>query len=222
MHRINDISSGLKRPLQDVIEIKLWEISCTTTQKKICNTLSLYSLDRGPMGNIQGQLSFRFMLFDWERTIKSMLAAKFIPHEVVAIHQLDVVHQEIKKKIYVAEDELDILFALNIMLENAGYDVLLSHCGSPMMQENIPATDLFILDKRMPDVDGIQVCQHLKSKPSTKNIPVIMISAAPNFKEQALKAGVNDCLEKPFEMHSLLKLVSKHIRQPINSELQEM
>jgi CheY-like chemotaxis protein len=219
MHRITDIPSGLRRPLQDVIEVRLWEIYLLHNRKNLYETLCTYSLDKGPLAtdlSESKQLSFRFMLFDWARTIELMLAIHSIPYQVVHKTKVDVIRQVNKKKVYVAEDELDILFALNIMLENAGYDVLLSHCGNPIMQENLPATDLFILDKRMPDVDGIQVCRHLKSNPATKHVPVIMISAAPNFKEQALKAGVNDCLEKPFQMPDLLKLVSKYT-QPVLS-----
>jgi CheY-like chemotaxis protein len=222
MHRITDIPSGLRRPLQDVIEVRLWEIYLLHNRKNLYDTLCAYSLDKGPVGNdlsASKQLSFRFMLFDWDRTIELMLAIRSIPYQVVHKTKVDVIRQVNKKKVYVAEDELDILFALNIMLENAGYDVLLSHCGNPIMQENLPATDLFILDKRMPDVDGIQVCRHLKNNPATKNVPVIMISAAPNFKEQALKAGVNDCLEKPFQMPDLLKLVSKYTQPVLNSAL---
>lgn len=121
-----------------------------------------------------------------------------------------------KKKIYVAEDDLNILFALETMLEDAGYDVLPFHCGAPMLQENLPAADLFIVDKLMPDVDGLDVCRHLKSRADTKDVPLIMISALRNFKRQALREGVDDFLEKPFKMDSLLKLVAKHTQKNTN------
>jgi DNA-binding response OmpR family regulator len=124
-----------------------------------------------------------------------------------------------KKKVYIAEDDLNILFALNTMLEDAGYDVLISHCGSPMLKTDLPSTDLFILDNRMPDVDGIDVCRHLKSQPSTKHVPVIMISAFRNFGSQAIRAGVDEFLEKPFDMGTLLRLVAKHTANTTNDNL---
>ena len=154
------------------------------------------------------------MKYDWGKTIQAMLSANGVPFEIVRTHKIDVVQHMMKKKIYV---DLDILFTLNHMLEGAGYDVLLSHCGNPMMERNIPATDLFILDKRMPDVDGVEVCRHLKAQPATKHIPVIMISAGRNFITQALKAGVDECLEKPFQMNDLLRLVSKYTAQEMTS-----
>jgi CheY-like chemotaxis protein len=209
----HDTPSGLKRSSQDAVEVRLWEVYVARSRNNLYSTLSAYSLEKGPLQkNLQDRdrISFRFMAYDWERTIMSMLTRNGIPFEVVRRFQIDVVDHMMKKKIYIAEDDLDILFTLKTMLEEAGYDVLLSHCGNPMMEKNLPATDVFIIDKRMPDVDGIEVCRHLRAQPATRNTPVIMISASRNFSEQARAAGVNDILEKPFEMTDLLNLVSKY------------
>jgi CheY-like chemotaxis protein len=76
--------------------------------------------------------------------------------------------------------------------------------------KNLPDTNLFILDKRLPDIDGIEVCKHLRAQSATRDIPILMISASRNFGQQASKAGANDHLEKPFQMRELLDLVSKY------------
>jgi CheY-like chemotaxis protein len=216
MLSMKGLPSGLKQTLQEVVEIRLWEVYLLRSRNNLYTLLSDYSIDKGPIENSQRdneRVTFRVTLYDWERTIVRILTDNAIPFEIIGKSKINVFKHISKKKIYVAEDDLDILFALNTMLEDAGYDVLLSHCGNPMMQPNLPATDLFILDKRMPDIDGIALCQHLRTQPSTKNTPVIMISASRNFAEQAKRAGVNECLEKPFEMHQLLSLVAKYTRQ---------
>jgi FixJ family two-component response regulator len=51
----------------------------------------------------------------------------------------------------------------------------------------------------------------LKSQASTKNIPVIIVSASPDISKLALQAGANDSIEKPFEKKSLLNIVSRWI-----------
>jgi CheY-like chemotaxis protein len=213
MHRNNDKPSGLKTSTQAAVEVRLWEIYLLRSRNNLNTILSGYSLDKGPLRKNPDdpeRVVFRFLTYDWEKSVKNLLLHCNTPFEIVHEFQLDVFQQPAKKRIYVVEDDLHILFALNTMLEDAGYDVILSHCGAPMLQENLPATDLFILDKRMPDIDGIEVSRHLRSQKATQHTPIVMISASRNFSQQAFKAGVNDCLEKPFHMQDLLRVVAKH------------
>jgi CheY-like chemotaxis protein len=210
---MNDMPSGLKRLNQEAIEVKLWEIYLLRNRNNLNRQLSTYSIDNGPSNNRPAnpeQVIFRFMRYDWDKTIKKLLTDSSIPFETGRMFEIDVSSVARKKTVYVAEDDLSILFALDTMLENAGYDVILSHCGSPMMEHALPPTDVFILDNLMPDINGIELCKHLKMQAETKHIPVIMISALRNFDGQARKAGADEFLEKPFQMHDLLKLVAKH------------
>jgi CheY-like chemotaxis protein len=210
---MNNTPSGLKRPPLDAIEIRVWEIYLLRSRINLNTTLSAYALHRKQYtgrNSESSKVAFRFLLSDWEKTISDLLVKNSIPFEKVSLCKADVEKTVQRKKVYVAEDDLNILFALNTLLEDAGYDVLLSHCGKPMLKRDLPSTDLFILDNRMPDIDGIEVCSHLKSQPLTKHIPVIMISAYRNFSLQARNAGVDDFLEKPFQMNDLLQLVAKH------------
>lgn len=213
MIRPSDTPSDLKNSLVDAIEVRLWEIYLTRSRKNFYQILSSYSLDNGAYRKstlAHDRVSFRFTLYDWKKSVIRLCQDGHIPFEITGTFTIDVRKHPIKKKVYVAEDDLNILFALNAMLEEAGYDVLLAHCGQPMMEPTLPATDLFILDKRMPGVDGIEICKHLKNQDYTRDIPVIMISASRNSASEAYAAGVNDFLEKPFSMKDLLKLVDKH------------
>jgi DNA-binding response OmpR family regulator len=118
---------------------------------------------------------------------------------------------DMKQKILLLEDDPDILFTLSMILENEGYDVKQLASGKSIMDNTCELPDLYILDKRMPDMDGLDVCRHLRSREECKNIPVIIISASPKFGPQALKAGANDFLEKPFQMKTFLALVRKYL-----------
>jgi DNA-binding response OmpR family regulator len=116
-----------------------------------------------------------------------------------------------KQKILIVEDDPDILFTLGIILENEGYEVKQFSSGEPIMDGAYELPDLYILDKRMPDMDGLDICRHLRNQKECKDIPVIIISASPKFGPHALKAGANDFLEKPFQMKALLNLVQKYL-----------
>jgi CheY-like chemotaxis protein len=219
---MNTIPSGIKRPQQDAIQIKLWEIYLLRSRINLDRILSVYSIDRSELKSSDresARISFSFLMFDWERTIKKVLTDNSIPYDVVSTYKTDIYKQMEKKKVYIAEDDLNTLFAINTMLEDAGYDVLMSHCGEPMLKDKLPTTDIFIVDNQMPDVNGLDVCRHLKAQPETKHIPVIMISALHNIGTAALKAGVDDFLEKPFQMQDLLRLVAKHTKADATPEV---
>lgn len=64
-------------------------------------------------------------------------------------------------KILVVEDDPDILNALNIALRSVGFDVDVLLSGTSILQNRFVVPDLFILDKRLPDVDGLDVCRCL-------------------------------------------------------------
>jgi CheY-like chemotaxis protein len=216
--RENGFPSGLKRSPQGAIEIRLWELYLIRNRTNLNSILASYSLDNDRMSKNTDnpeKVCFRFLTYDWEKSIKKLLNDNNVPFEVVGNVKVDVFQPKPKKKVYVVEDDLSLLFALNTTLEDAGYDVTLSHCGTPMMQKYLPEIDLIVLDKGMPDVDGMEVCRHLRAQAQTRATPIIMISSQHDFARQAFKAGVNDCLAKPFKMNDLLKLVTKHTRKEV-------
>ncbi|HEU5147045.1 MAG TPA: response regulator [Chryseosolibacter sp.] len=110
-------------------------------------------------------------------------------------------------KILVIEDDPDILNALNIALASVGFDVDVMLRGKSIFLNQFSVPDLFILDKQLPDVDGLEVCRYLKSKPPYQNVPVIVISASPKVKKKALECGAAVFMEKPFVMHDLVKTI---------------
>jgi two-component system cell cycle response regulator DivK len=115
------------------------------------------------------------------------------------------------KKILLAEDDADIRFILNLVLHEAGYDVEPLPTGSEIVEGKYEWPDLFILDKALPTIDGLAICKYLKIQKETKDIPIIMISSYHKLRSRAKEVGVDDFIEKPFDLKELLKVVDKHI-----------
>ena len=108
------------------------------------------------------------------------------------------------KKIMIADDDPGIVDAIEMLLEFEGYEVTSTVNGSTVLTMNDELPDLLLLDIWMSGEDGRDICKKLKQVDTTKNIPVIMISASRNIKESAMAAGADDFLAKPFEMNELL------------------
>lgn len=115
------------------------------------------------------------------------------------------------KKILLAEDDADIRFILHLVLNEAGYHVEPVSTGQNIVEGKHDLPDLFILDKALPVIDGLAICKYLKIKEETRDIPIIMISAFHQLKKKARDLGVDEFLEKPFDVKHLVSLVHKHI-----------
>ncbi len=114
-------------------------------------------------------------------------------------------------KILVVDDDTRIQMVIRIMLQKKGYEVKCVSSGIEAFGE-IPAfgPDLIMLDVMMPGMDGYEVCRKLKSSESTKNIPVIMLTAlgmGEDF-EKAIENGADWYIVKPFNSRQLLSRVS--------------
>jgi hypothetical protein len=82
MQPTTDQPAGFKDSTQEIVEIKLWEVYLLYNRSNLYTTLSTYSLDNRPVEKDQqepGRVSFRFLTFDWERTIKQLLYDNRIP-----------------------------------------------------------------------------------------------------------------------------------------------
>lgn len=82
MQETTDRPAGYKEARQEIVEIKLWEVYLLYNRANLYKTLSTYSLDNGPVEKDQqeaGRVSFRFLGYDWERTIKHLLYDNRIP-----------------------------------------------------------------------------------------------------------------------------------------------
>lgn len=76
------VPAGYQESLQEIVEIKLWEVYLLYNRNQLYTKLSTYSLDNGPVEKEHqeaGRVSFRFMNYDWDRTVKQLLYDNRIP-----------------------------------------------------------------------------------------------------------------------------------------------
>ncbi|MES2704203.1 MAG: response regulator [Bacteroidota bacterium] len=117
------------------------------------------------------------------------------------------------KHIVLVEDDAGIQDAAKTILERAGYRVTLYANGDALLEGAAELADLYILDKQLAGVDGLDICRYLKGQPATMHIPVIMLSASPQIMSTAKAAGADAALEKPFKLKELRELVKAHINR---------
>lgn len=116
--------------------------------------------------------------------------------------------------ILVVEDMLESLKMLTYILTNQGYRVrpaIHAELAFQSIQKEVP--DLILLDIKMPDMDGYEVCRRLKADMRTQDIPVIFLSAlsATIDKIKAFESGGVDYITKPFQEEEVLIRVKTHL-----------
>lgn len=107
----------------------------------------------------------------------------------------------------IADDDPGILDAVEAMLEFGGYEVSSTPNGATVLDIKTDFPDLLLLDIWMSGTDGRDVCKQLKAQASTRDMPIIMISASTELEKSAKEAGADDFLEKPFDMDELLEKI---------------
>lgn len=118
----------------------------------------------------------------------------------------------VKKLVYI-EDEPGMIDLVELILSRRGFEVHGAHGGHEgleVVRRELP--DLVLLDLMMPDLDGWEVYQQMKSDESTRHIPVIVVTAKAQNIDKVLGlhiAKVEDYIAKPFSPQDLLDSVEK-------------
>jgi two-component system alkaline phosphatase synthesis response regulator PhoP len=115
-----------------------------------------------------------------------------------------------KKKILVVEDEAELTGAIQIRLEQAGYEVLVAYDGQQGLEKARGENpDLIVLDLMLPKMDGYKVCRMLKFDEKYKKIPVVMLTARAQEKDESLgyEVGADAFITKPFKYQVLLSKI---------------
>ena len=116
--------------------------------------------------------------------------------------------------IMIIDDNTESLKLLTAILSKQGFGVrqaLSGRAALTALAQRLP--DLIILDVRMPEMDGLEVCRILKSDSSTADIPIIFISGLKDSDDKVLafKAGGLDYITKPFHEEEVLARVNLHL-----------
>ena len=125
-------------------------------------------------------------------------------------------------RVLVIEDEPDIRKTIDYNLSKESYEVI--QASSIEEGENALASnkiDVIILDLMLPDGSGLTLCRDIKSEPSTKNIPVIILTAKTEEVDRVVgfELGADDYVTKPFSVRELILRVKAILKRGVSTEI---
>lgn len=115
------------------------------------------------------------------------------------------------KRIIIVEDDPGIQELYRTLFMDTGHDVIIYSDANMILHECHEPPDLYIIDKQLSGIDGLEICRRLKSQESTMHIPVIMLSASPSIIPLAKLAGADDAIEKPFSINRINQTINKYL-----------
>lgn len=130
-------------------------------------------------------------------------------------------NQDGKGNILVVDDEAQITRVLKTTLTTHGYGIRTASDGKQAIQEMRSwSPDLVITDLRMPNMDGLELCRAIRAE---SRVPIIVLSVKgeETIKVEALDAGADDYITKPFNVNELLARVRAALRRaavPLESQ----
>jgi CheY-like chemotaxis protein len=119
--------------------------------------------------------------------------------------------EERRKTILVIEDDESLKNAYGTMLASAGYNMVAASDSQALDMARQHKPDLVILDAKLNVVPGRDICSELKGQPTTKDIPIIVISGYPEARRYMEDFGADEFVQKPFEVKYVLDLIAKKI-----------
>ena len=138
-----------------------------------------------------------------------------ISNEMV-VQPRSVIHpQKARQRILIVDDDHSQAEVLSIGLNQQGFCTLSvgTGCGGLRLARS-ERPDLVLLDLRLPDVDGLHICQQLSDDSRTRDIPIIIISGMerPDIVRSSRAAGCHYFVRKPYDPNALLLLVQNAIQ----------
>ncbi|SDD21939.1 Response regulator receiver domain-containing protein [Mucilaginibacter pineti] len=117
------------------------------------------------------------------------------------------------KKIFVVEDDADLSEAIQLILNEEGYQTVASYQKNSIKGVILHMPDLVLVDNKLTDGFGSELCAAIKLHPLTSHIPVILISGYADLADIAAACGADAYLNKPFELTTLIELVSRYLKK---------
>ena len=121
-----------------------------------------------------------------------------------------------KKRILVVEDEAELVKAIQIRLEQAGYEAMVAYDGQEGLKKaHKDKPDLIILDLMLPKMDGYWVCDLLKHDKRYNSIPIIIFTARAQESDIKMgqEVGADAYITKPFEYQVLLDKIKELLKE---------
>ncbi|MBE3558495.1 MAG: response regulator transcription factor [Ktedonobacteraceae bacterium] len=119
-------------------------------------------------------------------------------------------------KALVVDDEENIIELIRLGLRYEGFQVEAATDGEQaisLAQRIEP--DVIILDLMLPGIDGLEVCRRLRANPTTRDIPILMLTAKDEVSDKilGLQTGADDYITKPFDFYELLERIKAILRR---------
>ena len=117
-----------------------------------------------------------------------------------------------KRVLYVEDNSANFALVKRILQIGDSYEVLQAHSGPEALETTqAERPDLILLDLDLPEMSGIEVTRRLKGDPEFREIPIVIVTASVMKRErtQALDAGADHFVEKPFDIAELRRLVDQ-------------
>src|SRR5947209_4221649 len=132
--------------------------------------------------------------------------------------------REMPKRILLADDSITIQKVVELTFSDGDYEVSAVNNGAKAIQKlSEMRPDIILSDIIMPEKNGYEVCEFVKSHPEYRNIPVVLLTGTfePFDPDRADKAGCDAVVTKPFESQSLIHKVEELIQQSQNAPAAE-
>ncbi len=118
------------------------------------------------------------------------------------------------KTIMTVDDSASVRQMVSFTLKGAGYDVIEASDGKDGLAKLTPAVKMIITDLNMPNMDGIEFIKQVRTKPTCKFIPIVMLTTESQAgkKQEGKAAGATGWVVKPFKPEQLLAVVQKLLK----------
>lgn len=121
------------------------------------------------------------------------------------------------KKVLIVDDEPNILMSLEFLMKKQGYKVFIARDGHEaldIIRQETP--DLIILDIMMPEVDGYEVCRHIRESNEFPQTRIVFLSAKSKSSEieKGYQIGADLYITKPFSTRNLVKSIQELLLDP--------
>lgn len=117
-----------------------------------------------------------------------------------------------KKRILIVEDEESLLKLETILLTVKGFEVIGAYTGKMAIDKiGVEDFDLVLLDIMLPDIDGYEVCRHIRNDSRTATVPIIMLTGkkTQNDHDKGVMCGANAYLIKPFKSAMIIDEINR-------------
>lgn len=117
-----------------------------------------------------------------------------------------------KKCVFVLEDDDDLRELITYLLEEEQYEVKTYPTAKTFLNSlDLEHPDLILMDVRLPDGNGLDICAKLKKDQLTAHIPIIMMSAHLDFLDAKDQCSAEAFIPKPFDLDNLIQKVNKYV-----------